>query len=384
MGAIFLIGAAFALFFAVLLSNKKAKRLPDQVLSAWFLIIMLHLLGYYTYYEKAYLEYPHLLGLEDAFPFLYGPLLFIYTDTLRARTPTFKKSYWLHFIPFLLSNLLYLPYYLADGSRKVDLYFAGELPFIKVVIALKLLAGPVYVVWVWILLKKHRANIQQYFSFREKIDLNWLKHLTFGFGAFLIVVLISFFTEQIVFPINSDFMISTAVAVCVIALGYWGFKQGAIFAEASLPATEATPRVAPGASPPDGKEIQPVKYEKSGLKEKDAKAYLKILTAYMEEEKPYLNSTLTIEEVAKTLDIPRHSLTQIINQKLGKNFYQFVNDYRVEESKKRLLDPANQPLTLLAIGYDSGFNSKSSFNTIFKRATGMTPSQFKKLNDVQP
>ncbi len=385
MNTFFLIGAAFALFFAVLLSGKKEKRLPDLVLSSWFLVIMLHLLACFTFSEKAYLEYPHLLGIDDSFPFLYGPFIFIYAVTLIARKPIFRKSYLLHFIPFVISNLVYLPFFLADGENKVELYFTRKLEILplreNVLITFKLLSGPVYVTWVWLLLRKHCKNIQHYFSYTEEIDLKWLKRLTFWFGVFLMVVLTSFFAEQVIFPINSDFVINIAFSVFVIAFGYYGFKQGAIFTEVTRQDDYFVHEELSNANQQNEEEIATVKYEKSGLKEDDANKYLEMLLEYMEEEESYLNSELTIEDVANALDIPRHGLTQVINQKLGKNFYQFVNEYRVEESKRRIMDPQNQLLTLLAIGYDSGFNSKSSFNTIFKSFTNLTPSQFKKMNE---
>ncbi len=99
---------------------------------------------------------------------------------------------------------------------------------------------------------------------------------------------------------------------------------------------------------------------------------------FMKTKKPFLDGELTIEDVSREIEIPRHAITQIINQKVGKNFYQFVNEYRVQETKKRIIDPEYANLTILAIGFDSGFNSKSTFNTIFKNVTDMTPSEYRK------
>ncbi len=98
----------------------------------------------------------------------------------------------------------------------------------------------------------------------------------------------------------------------------------------------------------------------------------------MEEVRPWLQRDLTIHDVSEALDFPQHYLTQTINEDLGKNFYTLVNEYRVEEFKKRLLDPKNAHLTVLAIAHDAGFNSKSTFNTVFKKLEGMTPSQYRK------
>ena len=97
----------------------------------------------------------------------------------------------------------------------------------------------------------------------------------------------------------------------------------------------------------------------------------------MEEKNPYLDVDLSIHDVSDELEIPRHYLTQVINGMLGKNFYTFINEYRIEEVKKLLTDEAYSKFTLTSIAFEAGFNSKSSFNSVFKTATGMTPSQFK-------
>ena len=99
----------------------------------------------------------------------------------------------------------------------------------------------------------------------------------------------------------------------------------------------------------------------------------------MEKEKPYLNGKLSLKEVADSLNISVNHLSQVINEQTGMSFFDFVNKYRIEEVKVRLTDPKNEQFTLLAIAFDCGFNSKSSFNSIFKKIMGFTPSQFSKL-----
>ena len=100
----------------------------------------------------------------------------------------------------------------------------------------------------------------------------------------------------------------------------------------------------------------------------------------MEKESPFLNSELKIEALAKAINIPTHHLSQILNQGFEKSFQNFINHYRVEEFKERILNPDNSNKTILAIALESGFSSKSSFNRIFKSHTGFTPYEFKKLN----
>lgn len=94
-------------------------------------------------------------------------------------------------------------------------------------------------------------------------------------------------------------------------------------------------------------------------------------------EKPHLNAELTIQDLSKQMNITRYHLTEILNNDLGKNFFNFINYYRVEEIKQRLLSSKFEHLTIVAIAFDSGFKSKSTFNSIFKQQTGKTPSKWR-------
>jgi len=148
----------------------------------------------------------------------------------------------------------------------------------------------------------------------------------------------------------------------------FGFQQPSIFEEV------VREHDSMGEKLPDKSEQK--KYARSGLKKKDIVRYIRMLKEYMENEKPYRNRELTIFDLSEQLQIPRHFLSEVINEHLNKNFYTLVNEYRIEEVKDRMGDPAYKHLTILAIAYDAGFNSKSSFNTIFKQKTGQTPSEF--------
>ena len=102
----------------------------------------------------------------------------------------------------------------------------------------------------------------------------------------------------------------------------------------------------------------------------------KELIDYMQSEKPFLRTKLSINDLAEDLGIPSHHLSQVINERLNQNFYDFINSYRIEELKVKLKDPHNKHLTMLGIAFDCGFNSKASFNRIFKKHTGQTPSEY--------
>ncbi len=123
-----------------------------------------------------------------------------------------------------------------------------------------------------------------------------------------------------------------------------------------------------------------IKYQKSSLSDEDAEAFKSRILDYMETEKPYRDMDVSLQEIAEAIDIPHHHFSQVINQKLNKNFYEFLNYYRVEEAKEALLNTSNTNKNILEISFDVGFKSKSTFNMVFKKICGITPSQYRKKN----
>ena len=175
----------------------------------------------------------------------------------------------------------------------------------------------------------------------------------------------------------------------IFVLSFFGLKQPLVFQQSDEP--EVSNTSSPEALPCEEttqettqKDETPVeqdpeqKYQRSGLTEERAQDYLQRLEHCMQHEKPYREADLTFGKLAKHLHISRNHLTQLLNEQLNKNFYLYVNEYRINEVKQRLIAPDNANMTILAIAYESGFNSKSTFNTVFKKITDMTPSQFRK------
>ena len=122
------------------------------------------------------------------------------------------------------------------------------------------------------------------------------------------------------------------------------------------------------------------KYEKSGLSEETAEQYKDALLQIMETQKPYKQNDLTLSQLAEILNISPHNLSEVINSQLHKSFYDLINEYRINEVKKDLVDPSKNHLKILFIAFDAGCNSKASFNTIFKEKVGTTPSEFRNKN----
>lgn len=366
MNIIYIIGIVQAFFIEFLLLNKKKKNLSDKILAAWMFVIGLHLFLSYLFHIEYYNTFPFFMGFAQPLPLLHGPFLLLYVFSLIRPDPVFKKNELLHFLPAIGFYVFLIPdAFLTTGPELMEFAF-GTLetnpPLYWIFFStLNEFWGVVYVIWSLFVLRQHRKNIKDKFSYTEKINLGWLVKLIFGLAAIWVVVLV---TEE------EDY-IYVATTIFVFFIGYFGSRQGAIFTDNASP-NDPEPR----GNPEKGK------YEKSTLTEDKSQEYLTSLKAVVEGEKLYLENKISLKDVSERLEIHPNHLSQVINEELKVNFYDFINGYRVEEFKKRLAEDTSKRFTLLAHAYDSGYSSKSSFNEVFKKFTGFTPSQYQKqLND---
>ena len=377
MEVIFLLGTAQAFFLSILVFNKKGKSDADFVLGAWLAFMGIHLLYYYLFSTDFLFRYPHLLGIGAGFPQLEAPFMFLYVVVMIRKDGSFKLTDLLHALPFLLFTLYFaFTFYSLSAPEKLDFYNNirnGEVPLdVQIVTFPNIAIGPVYIVLTLFRLSQHTKNISQSFSYTEKINLNWLKYVVGGLGFVWIIVIIS--NVLVRFPFLSitahDHIIYLALTMSVFFLGYYGIKQQAIYSH------EPTLDMKKASTAPTRKKETANQYQHSGLKQEEAEKHALKVQEYFSSDKPFLNGKLSLGEVSEYMDISVNHLSQVINEQLGMSFFDFVNSYRVEEVKARLSDSKYENYTLLGIAFDSGFNSKSSFNSIFKKFTGSTPSQY--------
>jgi len=371
MKYIYIIAAFNAFFFIVLTFQKKPKALHDKILIFWLFYLGLYI-GIFALYSKVlFTKFPIVSASFISFLMLHGPFLYLYISSLVTTTHKLKSKNLLHFMPFILFNLyLLIVSFSPEVSERIHLDHVEndhDSPLIFLIfLILTALSGPVYFGASIKLFKTLDINIFNNFSYSENINLDWLRKLVyiFGFVWTLLVIITSlhhvFHVFSWIFCTNGIFL---ALSIFVILIGYFGLKQKEIFAY-------------------QGKDSYVIKqktekYSGSGLKDSDARHYLEILTNYMAVEKPYLDPNLNLPQLAKDINIPIHYLSQIINEKLHNNFFNYINQFRVEEVKSKIFDPKFENYSLLGIAMDSGFNSKSVFNRIFKKYTNQTPSQFK-------
>lgn len=383
MNTLLIIGAVQALFLSLLILTKKKKVLPDYWLTS-FLILL------FAVFSVVYLSLEP--GNEELRLFLIDislllmPFFFIYISSLIDDKHRFKKVYLLHFIPYILSSLYYdqLSQNIGDQAF-VDLFYEPNpfnRPFLfNVFFFLELLIIPIYIGWIIILLRKYIVKIRNRYSSIEKIDLRWIKHLLIAiFGIWLTTNVSMLLSDQLKL-IDEEVGLKYGFGLgvfCIFYLSYMGFKQTDTFSEIKFYDGPAEPEVERIAAP----ESHNSKYKKSGLKEEEAEQMYNELLKVMKEEQPFLNSQLSILDLANMLNVSTHNLSQVLNEKFGQSFYDFVNSYRVKEFKKRIQLPEHQHYTLLALALDCGFNSKASFNRIFKKFTDQTPSEY--FKNIEP
>ncbi len=164
------------------------------------------------------------------------------------------------------------------------------------------------------------------------------------------------------------------------------FRQGVIYKFVPQPGSYPLPETIIETELPAGSPDSPVqgnkKYEKSQLSSEQASDIVQTLNEFVIEEKAFSRSELSLEEVASEIQVSSHTLSQLLNVFLKKSFFNYVNEQRVNFVKQMLINSDYDKFSLMGIAEEAGFNSKSSFNRIFKKETGMTPSQYKIIHNV--
>ena len=370
MEEILYIGIAQTLFSGILIAAKKPRTIANKILAAWLLIIcaeMTIMLINETLIEL----YP-----IKIIPYTYGPLLLLYAKWMTTENPKFDLHYLWHFAPFivfLIASLIYINepvMHGTDGFLVVDRFVSFRIVF-AITFFISITA---YSIATFVVIKRHKKRLKEFISYSsEKITLRWLVGLSITFYTGYVVMFIFGGVDILVgfMPFDPYEISFISLTLLTFLFGVFGFHQPSIFEE-----VVRNERVENSVQLELDLELDIKKYQRSGLKNEDVADLVNKIRKYMVIKKPYLDRDLTIFDLSSQLHISRHALSEVINEHMGMNFYNLVNEYRVKEVKDRMKSEDYRQLTILAIAYDSGFNSKSSFNTIFKEKTGQTPSQY--------
>jgi AraC-like DNA-binding protein len=372
------LGVAQGLFLALLLLTRRENAAANRILAGALVAFAIFLAEAALYAGNHYRGFPHLIGISQPVVFLFGPAIYLYVREVGGEPVRPGWIALLHFAPAAVVVLYFLPFYASSGSHKIafleTLLRDGAPLDVRIVEWLKLPHGAAYTLATFGALRRYRRRLEDNFSTLDRINLGWLRNLMIG-------VLITWGVAITYFVLNLLGMgvrgvdwspVSLVLVVVLYMIGILGLRQPEVFWPAVLgdPREEATAAVEPSADEP--------KYRKSGLDPERAAAIEQALTALMSDEQPQNDADLTLQQLADRLAVSPHNLSEVINARVGTTFHDFVNGYRVEEARRRLVDPATAHLTILAIALESGFRSKSTFNKVFKRFTGVTPSEFRR------
>jgi len=356
------IGISQSFFAGLLISTKKPVTTANRLLAAWLFMICIELISalinitvleMYSFYFVA---------------FTYGPLLYLYVKFMTDPERKFNWFSLLHFIPFAVFFAVSVIFRSVPLMRDLRTFFVPDR-FISLRIVYGscfFLSVTIYSILTFLNIRQHQNNLKDLISYTsDVVTLNWLKVISISFYlAFLILFVLGGLNMIGNFiPFDPYFVIFGLLTVFSFAFSLYGIKQPVIFDEELRQSAE------------EKKETE--KYSKSGLKEDQAEEYLNLLISYMEKEKPYLDRNLTIHDLASLTGISRHHITQVLNEKYNRNFFTFINEYRVKDVIARFSNPKFNNYTILAIALDAGFNSKTTFNSIFKNQTGLTPSRYR-------
>lgn len=337
------------------------------------MVVSLHLSEYAADISGLTLRYPALIAATYPLILCIGPLYFFYCRNLLDRRYGLDSKAVLHFIPAVLVLLLMLPFYTLPTSEKLRFIEmvvggnninipTGQLAFMT----LHVLQTVAYIFASYKLIRKKGEELKDFSSDVVVVKkLEWLNAFNLGFSIYLLLYLALVIVLTVIdsYQIQVDYVLLLITSCSIYAIGYAAIQSPEIFqvlpdAPLQQPLTDVEPK---DSLPRAGdRHVE--------LKEK--------LLLFMESNKPYLKSDLKISELAQMLSVPPYQLSQVINDEFLVSFYDFVNKYRVEEAKKLLIEDSRN-YKILAIGFEVGFNSKATFNRVFKKFTDLTPSDFK-------
>ena len=360
-----------SLFLAIFLLSVKTKQKTSNALFATFLIITaIDLSGPLL---SLVVQNPSNLGmLRNTLAFLQIPIFYLYVVSVCYSDFKLKPKYLLHLLPFLLANVILLPrFYFVNVASKINLLqnrqSVLELQFNHILFHTQIV---VYLIAVFMLLRKTKKIYLENYAGANIKSYKWLFQFTIALTILYLIALVkNIFKfsqyEYISEWVNSGLLIFQLFITCWYLLK--ALNNPSLFRNIDSKLKLVADII-----------LEDKVEEPLAENEKKQDETLSKLQQFMMAEKPYLNPSLTIQDVSNTIQIPTRELSILINHHLNQHFYDFVNSYRIEQAMEILKDTRKSKVTILEILYQVGFNSKSSFNTAFKKHTGYTPTDYRK------
>jgi AraC-like DNA-binding protein len=300
--------------------------------------------------------------IKEPFLMLVLPLIWLYVKKMDQPLFRFTLYSGSHFIPFIVFMSVSIPAFMHGSDSGPARFLAEHSLLLDVTIWIVLLVQySFYLLQIIKLTGSYRVQAEQELSNIENVDISWLRTFLYAFILVLTLLAIMFITA--IHKIPSEWvnkMVSLVFSVIIFILGSKGLFQRSIFSN--------------------------IDYLKSSHDSQEDRVKPKLINEelknslifYMDSNNPQRDFDLTLTSLAREVKMSRNQLSEVINTGIGCSFYDFINRYRVEDVKRMLALPSNNNYTLLALAFDAGFSSKSTFNSIFKKFTGLTPSEYRK------
>ncbi len=336
-------------------------------------------------------QIPFLLGSVLPLELVFPQSLYLYVLGM-TRPNAIDRKTWLHFLPTVFGLFLLLPFFMLDHEQKLlvvqsnYILWPGErATSVSLFIGISAVLFTVYLVFSFKLLFAHTRNITHFFSYREDITLSWLRNFLLVMVAFWVMLVFFyyfFFSAGVDAAAQNErvFLVMYLYGLGAIPyLGTMSLLQRRIYSQKTSIEDIAPVEIQESETLSEtGPNTAERKYKHSALNSEMSARIVNRLEEVMEDEKPYLNSNLTLLDLAKTVSTTPNYLSQVINEQLQMNFFDYVNSYRLEKAKELLIDPLPHTPTILDVAMESAFNSKSAFYNAFRKKMGITPAEFKK------
>lgn len=371
---------ALVVFFSHLLmatflcSISSGNRLSHKLLAAYLLVVVIDLSDIiFTDFYRAYLDFDMLRFNISLFT---GPALYLYVKSAIYDDFTLKIKHLVHAIPYVIAGFVMVPNFFSVDNVSKQLVYNNftSVPEITFIHCMTFIQLGFYLLVIYKHLIRYRKIVVENYSDADRLNRSWLTQLIYLFTVTYIIGLgrIYFrFSEFYEYEslVLTILIISVLLSICWIL--WQALHKPNLFSGISS-TIEAIDEQASVTKPTNDSKISVVDTEKYD-------AIVLQLRDYMRLNKPFLDPSLSVETLAKRINLPSSELSLTINRIIGQHFFDFVNLYRINLAAEMLIKNEQQQ-TVLEILYEVGFNSKSSFNTAFKKHLLMTPSQYRKLH----
>ena len=351
------------LFLAALLVRSKTNRSANRILSILLCLLSFHLVLVAFDERSFFMALPHLSRISWIIGSLYWPLLFLFVQAI-MKYPLPRWVNVLLFVPFFVALALMLPYYLQSAEQKraiLDNFGKASLADFGVI---NQVISVLHIVFQGLCLAFYfhiEEKLKDEYSALESLRIKWLRQFLIGILIVTVIAVFSFFARNFEIPVLSS--LYSFHFFGLVILFYW------------LSYRALTSPVVFGLEPVmQVNEV--VKTSSKEIPDDKLQASFEQISRVLKEDRLFTKATLTLSELADKAGVARHLASQAINTQTDGNFFDLVNNLRVEEFKRIVTDPSKKNLNLVGIAQEAGFNSKASFYAIFKKNTGMTPSQY--------